>query len=142
MTIDPRQRSPGANPIERGMILMGLILLVGIQAVPARPRCRQGQAFWRNGTRLDGFDSIRRVLLEAKDGREGYAFQLEKWAESQDFPSKWAKWARDQVEAADGIPVEVHFSNKDVAEMVAGAIQRAGLKGITVIPTTAITVLK
>jgi len=96
---------------------------------------RSGQQYIANGTSFDGWDSARRIFLEAK---YGHRFQLEQWAEKLDFPSKWADWARGRIQAAGNLPVEVHFSDKDVAAMVRDAVEGTGVK---VIHTPATTVL-
>ena len=55
------------------------------------------------------------------DAKDNYAWQLGKdgnWQKWFDGPTYWREIAQNQVKAAQGIPIEWHFSQKEVADMV------------------------
>jgi RHS repeat-associated protein len=94
---------------------------------------RQGQCYFYNGVRWDGWDPVRKVLLEAKNG---YAWELEPWAQKLDFPSAWREWAKGRVAAAGKIPVEVNCSVKEFADMLRDATEGTGVKVVYTPATT------
>lgn len=79
--------------------------------------------------RFDGYDSNRKVLLDAKDWL-GYP------PKNKDFWHKATlKEARGQIIAAKKIPIEWHFSSKENMNAVKELLRKNGIKGIKILMT-------
>ena len=78
----------------------------------------RGRAYLVNGVKFDGY--FNGTLLEAKG--TGYARLIRNldgdWEALRDLAAKTLKQAYAQVKAANGVPIQWHFAEKEVADLV------------------------
>src|SRR5262245_9074303 len=74
------------------------------------------KAYVVNGVKFDGY--FNAVLLEAKG--IGYAKLIRELGpkDLRDLAAKTLKQAKDQLKAANGVPIQWHFAEKEVADRV------------------------
>lgn len=77
--------------------------------------------------RFDGYDAERKVLLDAKDWTGYPPKDAEFWHE------KVRTQATNQLIAANGVPVEWHFSSPDSLDAVSKVLQRADIDEIRLV---------
>jgi hypothetical protein len=89
----------------------------------------RGAEYTVDGTRFDGYDSQRGVLLDAKDW-EGYAP-----ADAGFWHNNALKEVRKQIDAANGTPIEWHFSTQKAKDAVDAMFRNERLSEITTVVT-------
>lgn len=78
---------------------------------------------------FDGFDAERKVLLDAKDWKGYPPKGADFWQDGV------TKQARDQFEAAGGMPIEWHFSSREGLDAVYTLLETEDITGITLVLT-------
>jgi hypothetical protein len=82
-----------------------------------------------HGVKFDGYDAERKTLLDAKDWTRYPPRQAKFWCD------KVAEQAEAQLEAADGMDVEWHFSCEDGIDTVHALFDERWIGGVTFVLT-------